>query len=174
MKNQKYLIALALFLVSLVQVHAQSPMTSLTKYTGDWKAEYIMWMDTSSASMSFQISVHNEMKMNNLFFTSRYTGTVMGMAYEAVSTIAYDLQKGKFETTWMDNMNSGISYMEGKGSPESKNIAFLGTSCDPTAARAAQSRQVLSLIDDTHMKIEMFTTMNGKEMKSIEINLTKK
>ena len=174
MKNQKLLIAPVLFFIALVQGHAQSPMVPLTKYTGDWKANYIMWMDTSSASMSFQLSAHNEMKMNNLFFTSYYTGTVMDMAYEAVSTIAYDLQKGKFETTWMDNMNSGINYMEGKGSAESKNIEFHGSSCDQMAARAAEMRQVLSFTDATHLKIEMFSTMNGKERKTIEINLTKK
>lgn len=174
MKNQKLFIASVLLLITFARVQAQSPMASLAKYTGDWKADYVMWMDTSSASMSFQLSAHSEMKMNNLFFTSHYTGTVMDMAYEGVSTIAYDLQKGKFETTWMDNMNSGINYMEGKGSAESKNIEFHGTSCDPTAARATQMRQVLSLIDATHLKIEMFSTMNGKERKTIEINLTKK
>jgi hypothetical protein len=173
-KDQKLFIAPLLILAALMQGRAQSAMESLTKYAGDWNANYIMWMDASSAPMSFQISVHNEMKMNNLFFTSYYTGNVMDMTYEGVSTIAYDLQKGKFESMWIDNMNSGINYMEGKASDDKKSIEFHKTTCDQTAGRDLPMRQVLILTDATHQKIEMFTMMNGKEMKTIEIDLTKK
>ena len=168
MKDQKFLVILFYILLILMRAQAQSPMQSMTKYAGDWKANYIMWMDTSSASMNFQLSVHNDMKMNNLFFTSYYTGTVMEMAYEAISTIGYDLKKGKYETTWIDNMNSGIDYMEGKASADKKKIEFRGTSGGDA------QRQVLTLTDATHQKIEVFTMMNGKEMKTIEIDLTKK
>lgn len=174
MKVQKLLIAPILLLVALVELRAQSPMQAMTKYVGDWKADYIMWMDTTSESMSFQISVRNEMKMNNLFFTSYYTGSVMDMDYEAISTIGYDLQKGKFQSTWIDNMNSGITYTEGKASANKQTIEFHGIAFDPTSGRDAPMRQVLTLTDANHLKIEVFTRTYGKERKSIEINLTKK
>jgi hypothetical protein len=174
MQDPRLLITLFLILAAPVQVHAQSPMQSMTQYAGDWKGNYTMWMDTSSASMNYQVSAHIEMKMNNLFFTSHYTGSIMDMAYEGVSTIAYDLQKGKFESTWMDNMNSGISYMEGKASADKKSIEFHGIACEQATGTDEPVRQVLTLTDATHQKIEMFVMMNGKEVKTIEINLTKK
>ena len=94
----------------------------------------------------------------------------MGMNYEGLSTIGYSLEKNKYVSTWIDNMNSGIDYREGKASDDGKKIEFIGTAFDMVSGKDVPTRQVLTLIDDTHQTIELFTIANGKEMKTIEID----
>ena len=174
MQTQKLVAALFIVMNGFLQLHAQSSMQMISKYTGDWKAEYTMWMDTSSASMTYELSVHSDMIMNNLFLTSHFTGNVMGMNYEGINTIGFDSQKGIFQSTWIDNMNSGISYLEGKAGGDGKSIEFRGTVFDAISGKDVPVKQVITLVDDMHEKIEMITMVGGKEMKTLEINLVKR
>jgi hypothetical protein len=46
--------------------------------------------------------------------TSHFTSDFMGMTYEGRGCHGYDPQKGKFTSTWIDNMSSYLSVMEGE------------------------------------------------------------
>ncbi|MBA3647847.1 MAG: DUF1579 family protein [Chitinophagales bacterium] len=174
MKTLKLFITSFIILISVLQARAQFPMQAMAKYAGDWQAEYIMWMDTTAESMSFPLTVHRDMIMNNLFMTSRYTGTVMEMAYDGINTIGYDLKKGTFQSVWIDNMNSNINYLEGKPSTDGKSIEFKGIAGDAIPGKNIQYREVITFTDDTHQRIEMYKMTNGREYKTIEIILAKK
>ena len=173
MKTLKLFIIVIILLASIVRLQAQSPMKTLSKYTGDWKAEFIMWMDPTQPPMKEQLTVHRETIMNGLFLTSHYTGFSMGMNYEGTSTIGYSMEKKKYVSSWIDNMNSGISYMEGKLSDDGKSIEFHGTEVDAVTGKDKPVREVLTFVDDTHQKIEIFVTTDEKEVKTIEYNLAK-
>src|SRR6266446_968883 len=114
MKNQKLFLTLFLVIITIITSYGQSPMRAMGKYTGIWKAEFVMWMDPAQPPMRDQLTVHREPIMNGLFLSSHYTGHSMGMNYEGLSTLGYSIEKKKYVSTWIDNMNSGISYMEGK------------------------------------------------------------
>ncbi|MFI5135679.1 MAG: DUF1579 family protein, partial [Chitinophagales bacterium] len=107
MKAQRQVTISFLLLFSL-QLQAQSPMNNLKKYAGDWAATVTMWMTPADSPMIDHLTAHSEMIMNDLFFTSKYSGTMMEMGYEGERTIAYDVVKKKFVCTFIDNMNSGI------------------------------------------------------------------
>src|SRR5438309_939509 len=83
-------------ITSIIKMQTQSPMKSMSKYTVDWKAEFIMWMDPAQPPMKEQLAVHRETIMNGLFLTSHYTGYSMGMNYEGTSTIGYSMEKKKY------------------------------------------------------------------------------
>jgi hypothetical protein len=148
-------------------------MKTLSKYTGEWKAEYIMWMDPSQPPMKEQLTVHRETIMNGLFLVSHFTGFSMGMNYEGTSTIGYSMERKKYVSSWIDNMNSGISYMEGKASDDGTSIEFHGNEVDAVTGQEKAVREILTFADDTHQKIEIFVTTDGKEVKTIEYDLVK-
>ena len=173
MKTSRLITTIILIVFAIMKLQAQSPMKAMGKYAGNWKAEFSMWMDPSQPPMIEQLTVHREMIMNGLFLSSRYTGFSMGMNYEGIGTLGYSMEKKMYVSSWIDNMNSGISYMEGKASSDGKSIEFHGTATDVTTGKDILMRQVLTFIDDTHQKIEIFVTTAGKEAKTIEFNLTK-
>ncbi|HYV93388.1 MAG TPA: DUF1579 domain-containing protein [Chitinophagales bacterium] len=173
MKTRKLFNTIIIILIASIKLQAQSPMKAMSKYTGSWKAEFMMWMDPVQPPMKDQLTVQREMIMNGLFLSSRYTGYSMGMNYEGISTIGYSMEKKKYVSSWIDNMNSGISYMEGTASSDGKSIEFHGTATDAVTGKDILMRQVLTFVDETHQKIEIFVTKDGNEVKTIEFNLTK-
>lgn len=166
-------LSLILVLIFFIRQHAlaQSPMNELKKYTGTWKAAVTMWMMPSDPPMVDTLVVQNEMMMNDLFFTSKYSGTMMMMNYEAVRTIGYDVVKKKFTSTFIDDMNSGIDYKEGIAN--GKTIELLGTKPDPITGKNLSTRDLITFMDASHMNIQQFEMLDGNERKTLEINLTK-
>jgi len=148
-------------------------MSMMKKYTGTSKAVITMWMMPSDPPMNDTVMVQNEMSMNDLFFKMKYSGVMMMMNYDGERTIGYDLVKKKFVSTFIDNMNSGIDYKEGTASADKKAIEFFGTRPDLITGKNISTRDVISFLDDTHMRIEQFETVDGNERKILELNLTK-
>jgi len=138
----------------------------MSKLTGLWKAEFIMWMDPAQPPMRDQLTAHREMIRNGLFFTSHYTGQSMGMNYEGLSTLGYSIEKKKYVSSWIDNMNSGISYMEGKMSNDGKTIVFVGTKTDAITGIDMPVRQVLTFIDDTTRRLKSLKPLMERKRKT--------
>jgi len=81
--------------------------------------------------------------------------------------------KKKFESTFIDNMNSGIDYKEGILSDDKKSITLLGTSIDAASGKNLTTREVITIIDEKQMKIEEFETLDSSERKTLEVDITK-
>lgn len=77
-------------------------------------------------------------------------------------------------STWVDNMGTGIMYMEGKYDEKSKSINFAGKCVDPTSGKEESVREVFKIVDDKTQFMEMYMTKGGKEFKNMEIKFTKK
>jgi hypothetical protein len=173
MKTKKYFFLLHSLITSAV-AYSQSPMEEVGKYTGDWTANYIMWMDPSQPPMNSAVKVHSETIMNGLFLVSKYTGFMMEMNYDGLLTIGYSNEKKKYVSTWMDNMNSGIDYREGVKSADGKSIVFEGNTIDSMTGKETPSKLVLNMTGEKEYKLEvMMMMMGGMEMKTVEVDLTR-
>ena len=98
----------------------------------------------------------------------------MGQPFEGYSLVGYDNAKKIFQSSWVDNMGTGIMHMEGKWDPQLKTINFTGTSVDPSTGKEMQVRETFKWIDDNTQLMEMFIQENGKEFKNMEIKFTRK
>lgn len=98
----------------------------------------------------------------------------MGMPFEGYSITGYDNAKKVFVSSWIDNMGTGIMFMEGKWDEKTKTVHFTGKTTDPSTGKDTQVRQVFTWLDNNRQKMEMFMTQGGKEYKSMEISLTRK
>lgn len=145
----------------------------LAKSAGDWSANINMWMDPSQPPMTMQAKVRNEMKYGGRYLETRYSGMMMGMPYEGLGTIGYDNAAKKYMTTWIDNMGTGIMYMEGTMNADKRSVEFKGTGVDPMTSKPIKMREVITFKDDNNQKMEMYMMQDGKEMKTMEITLTK-
>ncbi len=64
--------------------------------------------------------------------------------------------------------------MQGPWDEATKSITFTGKEVDPMTGKEMDVRNVFKIIDDKNQMMEMYMTKDGKEIKTMEITLTKK
>lgn len=145
----------------------------LAKSNGTWKTETTMWMDPKGAPTKATGTCVNKMILGGRYQESTFKSKMMGMPFEGKSTLGYDNAKKMFYNTWVDNMGTGMMMLSGKWDDASKSITFNGTVVDPMTGQDMPVREIFTIIDDNHHKMEMFMTYNGQEMKNMEVAFTR-
>ena len=145
----------------------------LAKADGKWDAEISFYYSPDSPSVNKAVC-KNEMIFDGRYQQSTYEGTVDGMPFEGVGTLAYDNAKKIYISTWIDNMGTGIMYMEGNYDAAAKTMYMKGKATDVISGKDIAVREVFKMIDDNTQTMEMFETKDGKEMKTMSILLKKR
>lgn len=149
----------------------------MASWNGTWNGKVLLWHKAGMAPDSSKATSVNKMIMGGRYQISNFTGNMMGMPFEGMSKMAYDNAKKVFISTWIDNMGTGISTMEGTWDAATKTMTMTGKMVDPERGdgRETVARQVFRVIDDIHHVMEMYGPGDdGKEFKWMEINFTKK
>lgn len=149
--------------------------TMMAKSNGEWNQDITMWMDPSAPPTKSKSTCTNTMILGGRYQQSVNKGNFEGMPFEGISTMGYDNAKKIFQSTWVDNMGTGIMYLEGKYDPNTKTITSTGKSVDPMTGKDMGVREVFTMIDDNNQTMTMYMTPEGgKEFKSMEIKFTRK
>ena len=147
----------------------------LAKSNGEWNEDITMWMTPDAPPTKSTATCVNSMVMGGRYLQSVNKGNFDGMPFEGVSTIGYDNAKKIFQSTWYDNMGTGIMVMEGKYDPATKTMHMTGKSVDPMTGKDMVVRETFTIIDDNNQMMAMYMTpSDGKEYKSMEIKYTRK
>lgn len=146
----------------------------LAKDDGEWNEEITLWMAPGAPPTKSTATASNKMIMGGRYQESRHAGNFMGMPFEGYSVVGYDNAKKVFVSSWVDNMGTGIMFMEGKWDEKTKTIHFTGKTTDPSSGKDVPVRETFTWIDNNKQKMEMFMTQAGKEYKSMEILFTRK
>ena len=146
----------------------------LSKSNGTWIEEATFWMDPAAPPTTSSMRAENKMILGGRYQQSIVSGDFNGAPFEGMSTVGYDNAKKKFVSTWIDNMGTGIIYMEGNYNPVLKNITFFGKMVDPTTGKENNLREVFTIIDDNTQTITMYDSRDGKEFKSMELKMKRK
>jgi hypothetical protein len=147
----------------------------LASTDGKWEAEFTFWHSADAPPQKgAKAKAQFKTILDGRYQESVYKGDMFGMPFEGRGMTAYDNAKKKFITTWIDNMGTGMMYMEGTYDENSRTLTCTGKSVDPITGRETEMREVLRVIDDEHQVLEMYDKKGGPEYKSMEIKLTKK
>jgi hypothetical protein len=146
----------------------------MAKWDGKWDAEITMWMDASTPPQNAKGKVENKMIMNGLYQVATFSADMMGMPYEGQGTTGFDNHRGLFESTWIDNMGSGIMKLEGFWNGSNKTINLKGRMVDPFTATIKAVKQTIKIVDDYTQIMEMFGPgADGKEFRMLMIKYTR-
>lgn len=145
----------------------------LAKCSGDWKEDITLWMTPGAPPLKNEASCVNTMIMENRYQQSIHKSTMNGMPFEGTGILGFDNGKKVFVSTWIDNMGTGIMYLEGKWDAANQSIHFSGKSVDPMTGKDQHVREEFKIIDDNHQTLEMYMTQNAKEYKSMEIKFSR-
>lgn len=143
---------------------------------GNWNAESTMYMGPNDPKpMKTTMTATSKMIMGGRYQESRYSGNMMGQPFEGIATVGYNNASKKYESTWVDNMGTGVMIMTGDYDAGTKTMNLSGECADPMTGKNKKMRETFTLVDDNTRKMEMFDTdPSGKEYKSMEIVLTRK
>lgn len=149
---------------------------TLAMDNGTWDCESTMWMkpDDPNPTKTKMTGV-SKMILGGRYQEARYTGTMMGQQFEGISTVAYNNASKQIESSWVDNMGTGLMFMKGDYDGTSKTMDLKGQCTDPMTGKMKATHETYTLVDDNTRKMEMFDTdPSGKEYKSMEIVMKRK
>ena len=113
------------------------------------------------------------MVLGGRYQQSTHTGNMMGQPFEGQGTLAWDNARKMLISTWIDNMGTGIMYMEGTWDNATKMATMKGKTTDPATGKEMDVKQTFAIVNDNTQKMEMFMTQDGQEFKTMEITLTR-
>jgi hypothetical protein len=146
----------------------------LSKAEGKWNEEMTMWMDPNAAPMRMTASCEMKMILNGLYMESISTGSFNGMSFEGHLLIGYDNIKKVFQSTWVDNMGTGVTFFQGPYDAATKTITFTGKMMEPSEGKEIDAKETMQFIDDNTMLMTMYRIVDGKDVKMMEIKFTRK
>jgi hypothetical protein len=146
----------------------------MNSFSGKWEGENSMWMAPDAPPSQSTSATEYKMVMGGRYLESIHTGNFEGMPFEGKSTLAYDNAKKVFMSTWIDNMGTGIMYMEGPWDEATKTMHLKGRMIDPMSGQEVDVREEYKVVDDKTHVLEMFVTQGGQEFKNMEIKFTRK
>jgi hypothetical protein len=141
---------------------------------GEWNMEIEMWMDPNAPSQSMKASCVNKMILGGRYQQSVNLGEFNGMPFEGHSLTGWDNLRKVFQSTWVDNMGTGVLYMEGPWNDATKTMELKGKMTDPMTGQITDVRQTMKMVDDNTQIMEQFGMKDGKEFKSMVIKFTRK
>jgi hypothetical protein len=147
----------------------------LAKGDGNWASDITMWMEPGAPEQKSKGTMVNKMIMNGLYQQSAFSGNMMSMPFNGMSTTAYDIHRKEFVSTWIDNMGSGIMVLKGPWDEATKTMNLKGKMTDPGTTAEVDVRETMKFIDDNTQEMEMFVMMpDGKEFKTMNIKYARK
>ena len=143
----------------------------MAAFEGKWEGEVTMWMKPGAEPEKSPSTVNIKMQMDGRYLNFNHKGDFNGMEFHGIGTWGYNNLRKKFESTWYDNMGTGLMYMTGTSDSSGKVFTFTGEVDDPMAGKVVKARQVTTLVDSNSWKMEFYQPgPDGKEFKNMEIN----
>ena len=145
----------------------------LSNVVGEWEGDISMWMDPTQPPQISKGTVKYESIFDGRYIIGKFSGKMMDMPFSGMELSGYDNIKKVYFSNWIDNMGTGILYVEGTYDKSSNTYNFTGETVDPSGNKM-KVREVVTVIDKDHSKFEMYMDMGKGEMKSMEISYTRK
>jgi uncharacterized protein DUF1579 len=147
-----------------------------TKMAGEWSTTVKFLADPTQPMQESQGTSTITTLMDGRYCQEVATGQMMGQPFSGMGITGYDNVMGKYVSTWIDNMGTGIMTGTGTANASGKVITWSGTMSDPVTGKPTKERMVTTIADDNHHTFEMYGIPPGgkKEMKMLTIEYSRK
>ena len=146
----------------------------LAQFAGDWDGTVRLFMP-GAPPMESKTACSSKMEFDGRYLYAHHNGEFGGQPFKGVGIMGYNNVVKRFETTWIDNMGTGVEYGTGSCSADGKTFTINSEMTDPTQGKKVGTREVWSVTDADHYRIEFFQAgPDGKEAKSMEIEYARK
>lgn len=147
---------------------------AMGRYVGDWTFTNTMWMDPSQPPMKSDGTVHAEWMLGNRYLHSTFKGSMGGQPFEGHAIDGYDNVAGKYVSSWVDNMGTGIMNSTGTCDADHKVCTMMSDMVDPMGNHQ-NTKMVTTWTGPDRYQMEMFMVdPAGKEVRTMLIEAKKK
>lgn len=144
----------------------------LAKHAGTWDTELKMWPAPGAPYETMIGTAKLEMIMDGRYLVEHFESDYMGMPYRGAGLTGFDRINGEYQSIWIDNMGTGMSYSKGRMSDGTGE--FMGEMPDPMQGKYVPLRTVQTQDDENSFVVTMYTTgPDGSEYKNMEITYTR-
>jgi len=147
----------------------------LKKLAGEWTTSIKFQTDPSQPMQESQGTSTITILMDR-YCQESASSQMMGQPFSGLGITGYDNVIGKYVSTWIDNLGTGILTSTGTPDASGKVITWSGTMSDPMTGKPTKERMITKFVDDNHYTFEMYGTPSGskKEMKMMTIEYSRK
>ncbi len=139
----------------------------LAKSTGQWKATVKSWFGPGEPVVSEGVS-QNAMILGGRYLEQRFEGSMMGQPFHGYGLTGYDNASGRWWSTWIDDMSTGVTVSDGTWDEGSKTMTMKAMMNGPDG-KPMPMRTEWKMVDDNTQVFSMYGDMNGSEAKMMEI-----
>ena len=154
----------------------------LEEGVGSWTYTVKMWMSPDAPPMESSGSSVARSVFGGRYVITEHTGKMQmpgpdgkmqDMEFKGMATEGYDNAKKKFVSSWIDNMGTGVMYMEGSYDPGTKTLTYSGE-YEMIPGTKTKVRETIKYTDKNHRTFEFFEDRGGKEVRTMELTYTRK
>ena len=154
----------------------------LAQLAGTWTYTVKMWMAPDAPPMESKGSAVRKPIMEGRYFVANFTGEMKmpgedgkmkNFEFKGMSIEGYDNVQQKFVSTWCDNMGTGIMTTSGTYDSATKTFTY-NSEMEMMPGMKTNVREVLKIVDANHHNFEWYENRGGQEVKTMEINYTRK
>jgi hypothetical protein len=148
---------------------------ALEPLAGDWNAEVKNWMAPDAPPTITRATAKSAWAMKGRFVQEEFSGEFMGKPFHGLSFTGYDNTKKKYNSVWLDDMNTYMFTSEGQATDGGKVITLEGKyDCPVTGEKDKASKLVYRIISRDKHVFEMHDPSKGDKSKTMEITYTRK
>ena len=154
----------------------------LASGVGTWSYKVKWRMDPSAPPSESSGTAVTKEVMGGRYFITEHTGKMLmpgpdgkptEVDFKGIATDGYDNVKKKFVSSWVDNMGTGIMLSEGDYNTSSKTFTYR-TEYEMMPGMKTKIREVIKITDKDHHAFELYEDRGGTEVKTMEIQYTRK
>lgn len=147
---------------------------SMASAAGTYKMSIKSWHEPGGPAMEEAGTATRKMVLDGRVLVEEVSSSMMGTPFTGQGMRGYDNVSGKYWSTWMDSMSTGLMVSTGSCDTAKKTCTFTGTWNDPVKKGPVTARMTTRWTSPTTEVFEMYGPgKDGKEMKMMEITYNK-
>jgi uncharacterized protein DUF1579 len=139
----------------------------LAGLAGTWNFTMTSFEDPKNP-MSSTGTCTSAMVMDGRYLQDTATGSMMGMTFNGSGYTGFNNITKQYESTWIDNMGTGIMMGTGKETDPS-TITMNWTYADPMTGKVTKVKTITKIVDANNHTFTWYNQGGGKEVKTMEI-----
>lgn len=157
----------------MLELGKPGPMHKILKgMVGEWDTAMKVWMEPGKEPTLSKGRAVNRMILDGRYLHQQFVGSFSGMPHRGTGFIGHDNFGKKYQSIWIDNFSSAFSIAEGKAGEDGKSLHLTYEWDSPMGK--IPGRYVWTITGKDSHRLEGWMSQGGQEMKSMEIDFTRK
>jgi len=147
----------------------------LDRLAGTWDTVTRYWARPGDEPVEAKGTSTRKWILDGRFLMEELDGGNLALPFRGVGLFGYDAFEKKYNSAWVDSMNTSITANLGTYDKAADAVSFSGQYKDPWTGTKKQERGVTRFVNKDKHALELYLTEpDGKEFKTLEIIYTRK